>query len=139
MHLICKSLMLSLRHKMEKVSAMTKNNCCHSTNLFISPSMSFSPLHLSALNATISLSKEDETASLSFTSPLTPSAGELHLQFNGILNDKMKGFYRSKYTSPDGEERYAATTQFEPTDARRAFPCWDEPALKATFDITLVV
>ena len=44
--------------------------------------------------------------------------------------------FRSKYTQ-DGEERYAATTQFESTDARRAFPCWDEPALKSTFSISV--
>merc|ERR1719245_2621447 len=58
--------------------------------------------------------------------------------FTGCLNDKMKGFYRSKYTTPAGEERYAATTQFEATDARRCFPCWDEPAIKARFSISLV-
>lgn len=51
----------------------------------------------------------------------------------------MKGFYRSKYINTSGEERYAAVTQFEATDARRCFPCWDEPAIKATFDISLVV
>lgn len=50
-----------------------------------------------------------------------------------------KGLYRSKYVSQSGEEKYAAVTQFEATDARRCFPCWDEPALKATFDISLVV
>lgn len=51
----------------------------------------------------------------------------------------MKGFYRTKYSSPEGEVRYGASTHFEATNARRAFPCWDEPALKATFDITLIV
>lgn len=51
----------------------------------------------------------------------------------------MQGFYRNKYTTTDGKEiRYGASTQFEPADCRRAFPCWDEPNFKATFDITLI-
>ncbi|CAF3047631.1 unnamed protein product [Rotaria sp. Silwood2] len=51
----------------------------------------------------------------------------------------MTGFYRNKYTTPDGKEiRYGACTQFEPAYRRRAFPCWDEPNFKATFDITLI-
>ena len=62
------------------------------------------------------------------------------MDFEGELNDKMKGFYRSKYFShPDLQERYAAVTQFEATDARRCFPCWDEPALKATFNISMTI
>ncbi|XP_036123918.1 puromycin-sensitive aminopeptidase isoform X3 [Molossus molossus] len=82
---------------------------------------------------------EDEKVTLSFPSTLQPGTGTLKIDFVGELNDKMKGFYRSKYTTPSGEVRYAAVTQFEATDARRAFPCWDEPAIKATFDISLVV
>ncbi|RWS02375.1 Puromycin-sensitive aminopeptidase-like protein [Dinothrombium tinctorium] len=82
---------------------------------------------------------ETEMATIKFASPLNIGAGQLILDFDGNLNDKMKGFYRSKYTTPEGEERFAATSQFEPTDARRAFPCWDEPAVKAKFDITLIV
>ena len=49
----------------------------------------------------------------------------------------MRGFYRSKYTV-DGEDRWMAVTQFESTSARLCFPCWDEPAVKATFDVTVV-
>ncbi|SCU87998.1 LADA_0E07536g1_1 [Lachancea dasiensis] len=63
----------------------------------------------------------------------------LELSFTGTLNDNMAGFYRAKYTDRlTGETKYMATTQMEPTDARRAFPCFDEPNLKATFDITLI-
>lgn len=62
---------------------------------------------------------------------------DLHLEFTGILNDRLLGFYRSKYVEK-GKTKYLATTQFEAADARRAFPCWDEPAAKATFDISII-
>ena len=57
----------------------------------------------------------------------------------GTINDKLRGFYRSTYTDDDGREHVIATTQMQATDARRAFPCWDEPDFKAVFGITLVV
>ena len=61
----------------------------------------------------------------------------IHLEFQGILNDRLLGFYRSQYKQ-GGKTKYLATTQFEAADARRAFPCWDEPEAKATFDISII-
>jgi len=61
----------------------------------------------------------------------------IDLKFQGILNDRLLGFYRSQYTQ-NGKTKYLATTQFEAADARRAFPCWDEPEAKATFDISII-
>ncbi|HET9743909.1 MAG TPA: M1 family metallopeptidase [Terriglobales bacterium] len=68
--------------------------------------------------------------------PRTLAAGpaKMHIVFDGILNNELRGFYLSQ--TP---KRKYAVTQFEPTDARRAFPCFDEPNLKATFAITLTV
>jgi len=65
-------------------------------------------------------------------------SGDIHLEINyqGLINDKMAGFYRSKYVR-DGETKYIAVTQFEESDARRAFPCMDHPAQKATFAIEM--
>ncbi|KAG7220287.1 hypothetical protein INR49_018303, partial [Caranx melampygus] len=101
---------------------------------------SFAPQGGDEINATgFNYQNEDEKVTLSFPSALQKGSGTLKIDFVGELNDKMKGFYRSKYTTPAGDIRYAAVTQFEATDARRAFPCWDEPAIKATFDITLIV
>ena len=85
------------------------------------------------------LNEEDETARFQFGAELPVGEATLTIEFTGELNDKLRGFYRSSYTDIDGNERYMATTQLEATDARRAFPCWDEPALKATFELTLVV
>ena len=89
--------------------------------------------------AETSFNEEEETATFRFGSALPVGPAKLELEFSGGLNDKLRGFYRSKYTSESGDERYLATTQFEATEARRAFPCWDEPALKARFKLTLVV
>ena len=87
---------------------------------------------------TISLDSDNETATLEFGQELPTGPARLDMSFTGVLNDKLLGFYRSEYVSQDGQTRYLATTQFEATDARRAFPCWDEPARKASFDVTLV-
>ena len=66
------------------------------------------------------------------------SKATLTQTFAGTLNDNMAGFYRSSYKGKGGSTKYLATTQMEPTDARRAFPCFDEPALKSQFTITLI-
>lgn len=60
----------------------------------------------------------------------------VRMSFTGVLNDLLQGFYRSSY-SVDNETRWIAATQFQATDARRTFPCFDEPALKAIFKISL--
>ena len=87
----------------------------------------------------IALDEETETATITFAEELQAGPTELSMEFSGELNDKLRGFYRSSYTDVDGNQRWMATTQFESTDARRAFPCWDEPAIKAMFEVTLIV
>ncbi|CRK41705.1 hypothetical protein BN1708_008534 [Verticillium longisporum] len=64
--------------------------------------------------------------------------GQIEIKFEGELNDKMAGFYRSTYKKADGSTGIIATSQMEATDCRRAFPCFDEPALKAGFTVTLI-
>ncbi|KAF5369304.1 hypothetical protein D9758_002818 [Tetrapyrgos nigripes] len=77
---------------------------------------------------------------VTFTFPATFEAGsklELGIRFAGELKDGVIGYFKSSYEK-DGQKKYYSLTQFAAAFARRAFPCWDEPALKATFDITLV-
>ena len=89
--------------------------------------------------AVATLEEATERCRLTFPSPIAPGAWRLKLGFQGTLNDKLRGFYRSSYKDATGASKVLAATQFEATDARRAFPCWDEPAFKAVFATTLVI
>ena len=59
------------------------------------------------------------------------------IEFVAILNDDRNGFYRNKYTKPDGNISWFGATQFESTSARKSFPCLDEPDKKAVFNVKL--
>lgn len=82
--------------------------------------------------------KENETITVNLTKVLDKGKHQLEFTFRGVINDKLAGFYRSKYVS-EGTTKYMASTQFEATDARRAFPCFDEPNFKATFELSLTL
>ena len=89
------------------------------------------------LDCTFHAHPEKEQMTISLPNEMV---GEIRLKIDyvGQINDRMAGFYRSKY-SLKGKDRYIAVTQFEESDARRAFPCFDRPDKKATFDIEMVI
>ncbi len=91
------------------------------------------------IDAEVEYREEEQRAAFTLDRPLEAGEWGLHCRFSGVLNDQLRGFYRSTFTDVDGREQVIATTQFEATDARRAFPCWDEPDFKASFGVTLVV
>ena len=84
--------------------------------------------------ARVTLNEADETATLTVSRPLARGPATIHITYTGILNDQLRGFYLS-----EANGRRYAVSQMEPIDARRAFPSFDEPAYKATFDITLMI
>jgi len=84
--------------------------------------------------ASVSLDEQKQQATFKFPAPVPAGKATLSVHFSGILNNELRGFYLSKTA-----RRNYAVTQFESTDARRAFPCFDEPAMKATYDVSLVV
>jgi aminopeptidase N len=87
-----------------------------------------------SLTARVSLDTKLQQATFHFPRKLSPGAVTLKISYSGVLNGVLRGFYLSKTAT-----RNYAVTQFEPTDARRAFPSFDEPAFKATFDVSLIV
>jgi aminopeptidase N len=85
-------------------------------------------------DAKVTLDKEKQMATLAVERALAAGPATIQIHYNGLLNDELRGFYLGK----DDQGRKYAVTQFEATDARRAFPSFDEPAYKATFDITVI-
>lgn len=118
----------------------TKTLTLHSKEIQIDTALSDvgRPTRDSKIFAKISYNEKAETATFAFPKALPKGKTKITITFKGILNDKMRGFYRSSYIY-EGKVHNMATTQFEATDARRAFPCFDEPAHKAVFHVSLVV
>ena len=88
------------------------------------------------ISSTPKTNEEKEELSIKLSKKIKGTV-TISLEFQGILNDRLLGFYRSQYKQ-NGKTKYLATTQFEAADARRAFPCWDEPEAKATFEISII-
>jgi puromycin-sensitive aminopeptidase len=86
----------------------------------------------------LSLDEATERFTVTVADPLPAGPITLHTEFRGTLNDKLHGWYRSTYID-HGISRTIATSQMQATDCRRAFPCWDEPDLKAVFGVTMIV
>eukprot|EP01018_Ginkgo_biloba_P004326 Gb_22900 [translate_table: standard] len=86
--------------------------------------------------SSVSIDAKDEILVLEFEETLPRGEAILEIEFQGTLNDHMRGFYRSTYVI-NGKKKNMAVTQFEPADARRCFPCWDEPSYKDPSSISI--
>ena len=87
----------------------------------------------------VTVDEADQQLHLDASEPWAVGPLRLEVSFSGILNDRLRGFYRSTLVTDDGTKHTIAATQFQSTDARRAFPCFDEPDMKATFGVSLIV
>jgi puromycin-sensitive aminopeptidase len=87
----------------------------------------------------ISYDDKYDRATLTLEKEAAPGHYRLEIDYAGIINDQLQGLYRSAYKDEEGVEHPIATSQCQATDARRVFPCWDEPDFKATFTTTMTV
>ena len=120
------------------VDESTSTLMLHAMNLVVGPATVTSP-GTSVRSGDPDIDEVYETATFSFETPLPLGPATVEIAFSGVLNDQLVGFYRSTFTDATGVSHTIATTQFEHSYARQAFPCWDEPSFKATFQVNLTV
>jgi len=111
-----------------RVPAETTSIVLHAVDI------AFHEVQVAGQRATVSTSPEMQLADFRVDRPIPVGVHEIRIRYSGTLNDRLRGFYLSQANG----RRYAVT-QLEPTDARRAFPSFDEPALKATFAVTMAI
>ncbi|XP_017767301.1 PREDICTED: aminopeptidase N-like [Eufriesea mexicana] len=120
-----------------KVRKSTTNVVLHSRNLLIDESVTRVTSNGNDLKWQRHIYDEKrDMLQLSFENSLQPGLYTINMKFTGNLNDNLCGFFRSFYQGRNNSVPFLAT-HFQKTSARQAFPCWDEPALKATFNISL--
>jgi puromycin-sensitive aminopeptidase len=94
---------------------------------------------VSGSKGTVTVDEETELAKITFTNVIKPGQWKLDLQFTGTHKQQLRGFYISTWTDEAGKKHRIATTQHEATEARKSFPCFDEPAMKAVFEVKMVI
>jgi puromycin-sensitive aminopeptidase len=123
-----------------ELSAPTSAIVCNAVELEISnATLSWPGGSLQPVVLDVGLDEQLERVTFKTPRQVLPGPCVLECDFAGVLNDKLRGFYRSTFKDDGGDEHVLAVTQFESTDARRAFPCWDEPDRKAVFSVALEV
>ncbi|MEZ4180466.1 MAG: M1 family metallopeptidase [Candidatus Doudnabacteria bacterium] len=119
------------------LSSLSKEITLHAVDLKIKSAKIFTKNQIQEL-AKLKFSQKYETVTLEFAQKVKGDV-ILDIDFEGIISDQLRGFYKSAYQDQNQQTKFLATTQFEATDARRAFPCFDEPELKATFDLEVII
>ena len=110
----------------------------HAKDILVDPVVSFTGSDGKEIHSSqVTVDTLETTVTMKFPSALPVGEGSLRMRFKGTLNDQMTGFYRSGYLDLEGKKKYMGTTQMEAIDARRMFPCVDEPAAKAVFELSV--
>ncbi len=82
---------------------------------------------------------EQQLTTVTLAKPATPGMHTLSFAYSGKIETQPRGLFAQPYAGPSGAQGLMLSTQMEATDARRMFPCWDEPAFRATFRLTVTV
>ncbi|KAJ8979934.1 hypothetical protein NQ317_003676 [Molorchus minor] len=120
-----------------RVMGFRKDFIVHSKHLYITDIGITSP-HRTLKVINIDENLVDEVLVITTREKIFPGVYYLYIQFGGSLKNGLSGFYQSQYRTSTGNIRQIATSKFEPTYARQAFPCFDEPNMKSQYTVHLL-